>query len=82
MMSWAEFLIRSFAYRKKEKREWFKLRYLGYTILQANYIDPKRLPKTAESYMPLEEQDPDLKQKRIDAFNQAVLKSKQNKNGN
>lgn len=53
-MSWAEFCIRSYAYRRQEKARLIEMRELLYTTLIAPHYDPKKLPKTRESFMPLE----------------------------
>lgn len=53
-MSWAEFLIRSHAYKRKELRHWQKVRKIAYAAIVGSHQDPKKLPKTETAYMPLE----------------------------
>ena len=54
-MSWAEFLIRSHAYRRTEIKDWQKYRKVAYHALIAPHQDPKKLPKKESLFMPLGE---------------------------
>lgn len=53
-MSWAEFRLRLFAYKRIEKNRLYELREVMWTTLIAPHYNPKKLPKTRESFMPLE----------------------------
>ena len=53
-MTWAEFQIRSYAYKRIQKEEWRKVREIAYTSLIAPYQDPKTIPKSREKYMPID----------------------------
>lgn len=57
-MSWAEFLIRLFAFKRLEIREWEKVRFISYTTMVAPYQDVKKIPKTMERFLPLGNSEP------------------------
>ncbi len=84
-MSWAEFLIRLFAYRRIELKEWEKVRYISYSATKAPHLDPKKLPKTIEKFMPLggrreaKKVDETMKQRYLEAYKQYLKEV--NKNG-
>ena len=52
-MSFAEFQIRLFAYKRMQLREWEKFRLVAYNALVAPYQDYKKLPKTIDKFMDL-----------------------------
>ena len=52
-MTWAEFLIRSFAYQRTERKAWFKVREVAWAALIGSHFNPKKLPKTKEQFIPL-----------------------------
>lgn len=71
-MTWAEFRIRQFAYRRIEKSEWYKVREIAYNALIAPSYDPKKLPKTREKFMPLEaDENSVLSDKQTEAIKNA-----------
>ena len=51
-MTWAEFRIRQFAYNRKQKRDWFKIREVAFASIIGPHLDPKKLP-SKERFMPL-----------------------------
>ena len=53
-MTWAEFQIRIFAYRRKDLYDWVKLRELMWTTYIASHQDPKKMAKRKEQFLPLE----------------------------
>ena len=53
-MTWAEFMIRLYAYNRQQKKEWYKVREICYQIYTSNWMDSKRKPVSKERYMPLE----------------------------
>ena len=53
-MTWREFHLRRIGFERSEKREWYKVREMGYAALIGGGVDPKKLSK--EKYMPLDEQ--------------------------
>lgn len=52
-MTFAEFQIRLFAYKRMELRDWEKFRLVAYNALIAPYQDYKKLPKTMDKFMDL-----------------------------
>ena len=72
-MTWAEFLIRQHAYHRIEKNEWYKIREMAYASLIGSHIDPKKLPKSKEKFIPLDSSN-DLE---IDKMRQTILKAQQ-----
>lgn len=52
-MTWAEFQIRLFAFKRMELTEAQKLRELMWNIYIAPHLDPKAMAKRKESFMPL-----------------------------
>lgn len=59
-MTWAEFQIRLFAYRRIDLYDWIKLRELIWTSYIAPHQDPKKMVKRKELFLSL---DGDKKQK-------------------
>jgi len=53
-MTWAEFCIRQHAHRRIEKNEWYKVREMAYASLIGSHIDPKKLPKSKDKFIPLD----------------------------
>ena len=51
-MTWAEFCIRQYAYRRMDKHSWYKVREIAYSAMIGSHIDPKKLPKTKEKFIP------------------------------
>tara|TARA_R110002153_G_scaffold30092_1_gene92182 strand:- start:47 stop:277 length:231 start_codon:yes stop_codon:yes gene_type:complete len=72
-MTWAEFLIRQHAYHRIEKNEWYKIREMAFASLIGSHIDPKKLPKSKEKFIPLDSSN-DLE---IDKMRQTILKAQQ-----
>lgn len=52
-MSFAEFQIRLFAYKRMQIEDWKKFRLVAYNALIAPYQDYKALPKTMDNFMDL-----------------------------
>jgi len=52
-MTWREFHLRKLGFERTEKRDWYKIREVGYASLIGGGVDPKKLTK--EKYMPLDE---------------------------
>lgn len=61
MMSWAEFVIRSVCFRDTDLYQWKKLRFLAYVSLQAPHVDPKKIPRSIEAFLPLNGEQPESK---------------------
>jgi hypothetical protein len=52
-MTWAEFQIRLFAYKRIELNNAYKLRELMWTIYTAPHLNEKKMSKRKEQFMPL-----------------------------
>lgn len=52
-MTFAEFQIRLFAYKRMQLEDWKKYRLVAYNALIAPYQDYKKLPKTMDKFMDL-----------------------------
>lgn len=52
-MTFAEFQIRLFAYKRMQLEDWKKFRLVAYNALIAPYQDHKKLPKTMDKFMDL-----------------------------
>jgi hypothetical protein len=52
-MTWAEFQIRLFAYKRQDLYDWQKLREVMWTSYIAPHQDPKKMVKRKESFLPL-----------------------------
>jgi len=50
-MTWAEFQLRLFSYKRVNKEKWEMLRLLMYNNTVAPHRDPKRIPKSINSFM-------------------------------
>ena len=79
-MTWAEFLIRQHAYHRIEKNEWYKVREMAYASLIGSHIDPKKLPKSKDKFIPLDEDNNNKSSNTVDAMREAILKSQKEYN--
>ena len=52
-MSFAEFQIRLFAWKRCQEREWEKVRFLAWHAMTGSHQNPKRLPKSLNQFMAL-----------------------------
>ncbi len=86
-MTWAEFCIRLYAYKRQEKKEMYNLRFLAYNNLTAPYRDPKKIPKSIELFLPLDSEDNTnemkdiIKQRSLQAREEYKRKLKELQNG-
>jgi len=53
-MTWAEFQIRLFAWKRTQEREWEKVRFLAWHAMTGSHQDPKKMPKTLSQFMKLD----------------------------
>ena len=70
-MSFAEFQIRLFAYKRVQDREWEKVRLLAWHAMTGSHQNPKKMPKSLNEFMRLDldyKQKSTLSQVSIDAF--------------
>jgi hypothetical protein len=49
-MTWAEFQIRSFAYRRMQEREEVLTREVAWNSLIGSHYNPKKLPKSRDKF--------------------------------
>jgi len=52
-MTWAEFQIRLFSYKRQDLYKWQMLREMMWTSYIAPHQDPKKMVKRKESFLPL-----------------------------
>tara|TARA_R110000868_G_scaffold359172_1_gene621022 strand:+ start:259 stop:504 length:246 start_codon:yes stop_codon:yes gene_type:complete len=78
-MTWAEFLIRQHAYHRIEKNEWYKVREMAYASLIGSHVDPKKLPKSKDKFIPLDN-DVNNSNSISEAARKAILKAQQEYN--
>lgn len=55
-MTWAEFQIRLFAYKRQDLYEWQKLRELMWITYIAPHQDPKKMTKSKNKFLPLNDE--------------------------
>lgn len=81
-MTYAEFCIRSYGYRRMQQSEWSKFRKVAFNALIAFNVDGKKLPKTEKQFMPLpmvdDDYKPQLSKEHIEAFIKATQQYKNN----
>ena len=53
-MTFAEFQIRLFAYKRMQLREWEKVRQISWSAFIGSHQDPKKMPKTIDKFMKLD----------------------------
>jgi hypothetical protein len=52
-MSFAEFQIRLFAYKRVQEREWDRTRFVAWYAMKGSHLDPKKMPKSMTNFMRL-----------------------------
>lgn len=52
-MTFAEFQIRLFAYKRMQIREWEKVRQVAWCAFIGSHQDPKKMPKSIDKFMNL-----------------------------
>ena len=78
-MTWAEFCIRQHAFYRIEKNEWYKVREMAYASLIGSHIDPKKLPKSKDKFIPLDSENNNA-QGVSDVARKAILEAQQQYN--
>jgi len=53
-MTFAEFQIRLFAYKRMQLRDWEKVRQIAWSSFIGSHQDPKKMPKTIDKFMSLD----------------------------
>lgn len=80
-MTWGEFCLRLHSYNRQKKNELYNLRFLAYNTIIANYQDPKKIPKTIEAFLPIDnkkDKATDFMKQRIKEAREQFFKQKQN----
>lgn len=57
-MTFSEFQIRLFAYKRIQLRDWEKVRQISWCAFIGSHQDPKKMPKNIEKFMPLNDEKP------------------------
>ena len=52
-MTFAEFQIRLFAWKRTQEREWEKTRFVAFHAMKGSHLDAKKMPKSLNQFMPL-----------------------------
>ena len=76
-MTWAEFQLRLFSYKRMQKEEWYRTRFIGYQIYTSNWMSSKKKPLTIDKYFSLDE---DKKSSLSDAAKDAILNAQKQYN--
>ena len=50
-MSFAEFQIRLFAWKRTQEREWEKVRFIAFYAMKGSHLDAKKMPKSLSQFM-------------------------------
>ena len=53
-MTWGEFKIRLHAFKRIERKEWYKVREIAWNSLIGSHVNPKKLPKTKNAFIALD----------------------------
>ena len=53
-MTFAEFQIRLFAYKRMQLRDWEKVRQIAWSAFIGSHQDPKKMPKSIDKFMALD----------------------------
>ena len=83
-MTFAEFQIRLFAYKRIQLREWEKVRMIAWSAFIGSHQDPKTMPRTIDKFMSLDNEKPksNVSEEQRQRFLQATEEYlKQVKNG-
>lgn len=83
-MSFAEFQIRLFAWKRVEERAWEKVRIIAWYSMTGSHQDPKKMPKSITQFMKLSFDDKkhskisdEMKAKFLEATKEYLKQSKQ-----
>ncbi len=81
-MSWAEFVLRSDGYRKKQEREEMLFREIAYQSHCGQYMFSKKSPPRKEAWWPIgRKKSQTIGEEQRQAYLEAVKKYKEQKNG-
>ncbi len=83
-MTWAEFQIRGFAYRRMQEKEETLTRVIAWNALVGSHSDPKKLPKTIDKFWSIGNKNSSTTDKMKEAMEKArgeYFKKKKELNG-
>ena len=81
-MTWAEFQIRCYGWKRKDDRESWKFRKVGFASMWSFHGDYKKLPKTEDKYWQIgEHKSTSLSENQKEAIKLAVKRYKEEING-
>jgi len=52
-MAWNEYILKCFAWARMERNKWEHTRLIAWESKIGSHLDPKKLPKSIDSYLPL-----------------------------
>jgi hypothetical protein len=80
-MTFAEFQIRLFAWKRTEEREWEKVRILAWYAMTGSHQDPKKMPKSITQFMKLgiDKNKPSLSEAQKERFLEVTREYLKNK---
>lgn len=81
-MTWGEFQLRTFGYRRAQENDWRKYRKVAYYSAVGSHLNHKKLPKNEVKFMPIGDElvintvTEDHKEKFLDAWGKYLEKAK------
>jgi hypothetical protein len=67
-MPWCEFLIKSYAYSRMQEEKLRHTRLIAYSAQIGSHLDPKKLPRTIDQFMPIGNEKNARKSNKNDNF--------------
>lgn len=80
-LSWAEFVLRSIAFRENREFEVLMTREVAYQGYRAQYVFSKKKPLSKDNFWPIGKTSKTASEKQRDAFMEAFKKYKKQKDG-
>lgn len=67
-MPWCEFLIKSYAYNRMQEEKLRHTRLIAYSAQIGSHLDPKKLPRSIDQFMPIGNEKKSVKSNKNDNF--------------
>jgi len=80
-MTWAEFRIRAYAYKRMEEREDLRFREVAWASLMGFHVDGKKLPKNKQQFWKIGDSEPVINERMRERMKQVIKEYKEKKNG-
>ncbi len=80
-MTWAEFQLRLFAYKRECDRNDRNFREVAFAALWSFNVDGKKLPKSKQKFWPIGSEVKKVSKKALTAFERAMLQYKKEVSG-